>query len=68
MTLLLTLNTNTGSRITIPSLLGVVFIALKLCGVIHWSWIWVLAPFWMVFAVLILLVSFVAIYNSAREP
>ena len=27
-------------------LLGVAFIILKLCGVINWSWWWVLAPFW----------------------
>lgn len=27
-------------------LLGVVFVTLKLCGVIAWSWWWVTAPFW----------------------
>lgn len=27
-------------------LLGVVFVTLKLCGVIGWSWWWVTAPFW----------------------
>lgn len=27
-------------------LLGVAFVVLKLCGVISWSWWWVLAPFW----------------------
>ena len=26
--------------------LGVVFVVLKLCGVIDWSWWWVTAPFW----------------------
>ena len=26
--------------------LGIAFIILKLCGVIDWAWIWVLAPFW----------------------
>ncbi len=28
-------------------LFSIVFIVLKLCGVIHWSWLWVLAPLWM---------------------
>lgn len=28
-------------------ILGVVFITLKLCGVIDWSWVWVLAPLWI---------------------
>lgn len=29
------------------SLLTILFIALKLTGVIAWSWWWVLAPLWM---------------------
>ena len=28
-------------------LLTIVFIVLKLCKVIAWSWIWVLAPLWI---------------------
>ena len=35
--------------ISATSLLGVAFIVLKLCGVINWSWWWVLAPFWIPF-------------------
>ena len=26
--------------------LGLAFIVLRLCGVIDWNWIWVLAPLW----------------------
>jgi hypothetical protein len=33
-------------RITFPMLLGIVFVVLKLCHVIDWSWFWVLTPFW----------------------
>lgn len=29
------------------TLLGLVFIVLKLCNVITWSWWWVLAPLWI---------------------
>ena len=29
------------------SLLGLLFIALKLTEQITWAWVWVLAPFWM---------------------
>ncbi len=36
--------------------LTVVFIVLKLCGVIEWSWVWVLAPTWV--AILFALVIF----------
>lgn len=28
-------------------LLAIVFIVLKLCGVITWSWVWVLSPIWI---------------------
>lgn len=27
--------------------LGVIFVTLKLCGVIDWSWWWVTSPFWV---------------------
>lgn len=35
-------------------LLSIVFIILKLCGVIHWSWLWVLAPLWTPIAIFFL--------------
>lgn len=35
-------------------LLTIVFIVLKLCGVIAWKWIWVLAPMWISIAVVFL--------------
>lgn len=46
-------------------LLGIAFIVLKLCKVITWSWIWVLAPFWIgvalyvFFVIVVLLVAFI---------
>lgn len=36
-------------------LLTIVFIVLKLCHVIKWSWIWVLAPFWISIGISILI-------------
>lgn len=33
--------------IGICGVLGIVFIVLKLCKVIAWSWWWVLAPLWI---------------------
>lgn len=50
--------------------LGVLFVALKLCGVIHWSWLWVLAPFWMpvVFVVGVFLTALLiaAVYGAFK--
>lgn len=31
----------------LADVLLVVFIVLKLCGVITWSWLWVLSPIWI---------------------
>lgn len=46
--------------IGVSGLLGVAFVILKLCHVIEWPWIWVLAPFWVpvaiVLAILLVLV------------
>ena len=33
-------------RLTVLSLLGIIFVHLKLSGVIAWSWWWVTLPFW----------------------
>ena len=42
-----------GGGIGILGVLGIVFITLKLVGVINWSWWWVLGPYWIPFAVLV---------------
>ena len=34
-------------KIGIFGLLGIIFVTLKLCGVITWSWLWVTSPFWI---------------------
>lgn len=41
--------------------LGLVFIVLKLCGVIDWSWWWVLAPIWMPIALVLGIIIIFAI-------
>lgn len=51
-------------RVKFPSLstiLGIVFIILKLCGVIDWAWVWVLAPFWIGAIITILTLVFVTL-------
>lgn len=37
-------------------LLEIVFITLKLIGIINWSWLWVLSPIWIPFAIWFVLV------------
>ena len=37
----------TAKGIGFTGVLTVAFIVMKLCGVIKWSWIWVLSPIWI---------------------
>ncbi|MFT4177009.1 MAG: hypothetical protein QM627_10175 [Luteolibacter sp.] len=46
------------SGISFVGLLTIVFITLKLCGVISWSWWWVLSPLWISFALVVALLIF----------
>lgn len=38
------LTINTTKSFSLTTLLTVAFVVLKLCGVIDWSWFWVLSP------------------------
>ncbi len=40
-----------GGGVGVFGILGIVFIVLKLVGVVSWSWWWVLAPFWIPWAI-----------------
>ena len=51
----------------ILGVLGLIFITLKLCGVISWSWWWVLAPFWGPFALIIAVLLFSLIVIGLAE-
>lgn len=48
-----------GNGIGFFGLLGIVFITLKLTGVIAWSWWWVLAPFWVPLSITLLAIAFI---------
>jgi hypothetical protein len=43
------------------------FVALKLTGVIHWSWIWVLAPFWAPILLMLIILPIVYLMGNAGE-
>lgn len=43
-------------------LLTIVFIVLKLTGVINWSWVWVLAPIWIDLILVVVLLIIVGIF------
>jgi hypothetical protein len=64
-------NTTTSSPssggISFAGLLTVLFIALKLTGVIAWSWWWVLSPLWIgaALVLLVLLVGAIVVFIRA---
>ena len=52
---------NSSGGLGILDVVLIVNIILKLCNVITWSWIWVLAPFWV--GIIISLVSLFALVH-----
>lgn len=52
---------------SLPTLLTVAFVVLKLCNVITWSWWWVLAPLWIPTASIVLGLLFLFILYIAFE-
>ena len=62
-------NTSAGAGgIGFGGLLTIVFIVLKLVGVINWSWWWVLSPIWIswVIGLVALLIVFIVVLIKDR--
>lgn len=53
-------NNNRNYSLGFLDVLTIIFITLKLLGVIHWSWVWVLSPMWGGF-VLMLIIAIIGI-------
>lgn len=49
--------TSSGGGIGFMGLLGLLFIGLKLGGVISWPWVWVLSPIWGGFVLAVVVFS-----------
>jgi hypothetical protein len=47
--------------------LTILFIALKLCHVINWSWWWVLSPIWISFLILFVILAIILIVYLISE-
>jgi len=51
-------STAVGGGVSVSSLLGLIFVTLKLCGVINWSWWVVLMPFYLPIVVALAIAAF----------
>ena len=48
-------------------ILGLIFITLKLTGHITWSWMWVLAPFWIPLGLALLIFLIVFLFEFFKN-
>lgn len=62
-------NNSSSGGIDFLGLLTIVFIVLKLCNLIAWSWWWVLSPVWIPIAIVcgLFIVSIVVKATEARK-
>lgn len=59
---------NTSGGVSLPTVLFVVFLILKLTDVIDWSWWWVFAPLWIPLAILFVGAFIAAMIAVASRP
>lgn len=60
-------DSNTSSGIGFTSALALLFIGLKLGNVIDWSWWWVLSPFWIPIAIVLIVVATIWIVQAPER-
>jgi len=58
-----TTSTKQVGGISFTCLLAILFIGLKLTGVINWSWLWVLSPIWIPIAIVLALVIIILAFG-----
>lgn len=56
-------NNGSAGGVGFTGLLTILFIALKLCGVINWGWVWVLSPIWIMAILIVLLILLYGIFG-----
>ena len=57
---------STSGGVGFSGLLTIAFIVLKLCGVINWSWWWVLSPMWISVAIMLLIGCIMGVFYLAK--
>ena len=60
-------SSNSSGGIGFVGMLTILFIALKLTGIISWSWLWVLAPVWIAASVGIVFILFMLAVVAYKE-
>jgi hypothetical protein len=60
-------NESKSGGVGICTVVGIVFIILKCCGVLNWSWVWILSPFWIPVALVIFLLIILGIIKALED-
>ena len=63
-------NKQASGGISFTGLLTIVFIILKLCSIITWSWWWVLSPLWIsmiLWVILVIIILLVGGWKNGRS-
>ena len=62
-------NSGSSSGLGLGSVLTIIFVVLKLVGVIDWKWVWVLCPLWIsALITLLIIVAYIAyIVHDAKQ-
>ena len=60
-------NNSTNGGVGFVGLLTIVFIVLKLIGVINWSWVWVLSPVWIATSIGFVVIGIAFIVYAIKE-
>ena len=61
------MSTTTNRSISVSQLLTILFIVLKLCKIITWSWLWVLAPTWLPIILVMLYIIIGAVVKTIKD-
>lgn len=60
-------SSNANGGVGFCGLLTIVFIVLKLLGYISWSWLWVLSPLWIPFAIALIFIIIAIIISIIMQ-
>lgn len=61
------MNNDTQRGMGLTSVLTLIFIVLKLCKVITWSWWWVLSPIWISWGLALVLILFALMFGDISD-
>lgn len=60
-------NSHSSGGVGFGGMLTIVFIILKLCGVIDWRWLWVLSPLWISLVISLVIIVWMVCWEKRND-